>query len=164
MLGFCEQFRMHPGPVQVTRKVKVNVPGKHFPQLSAPEQKEVYSGTAVEFKDKHKFARHAKAWGAEHTGPGIMFICESDAIDDPDHKGFWTTLTIWNKWRHETYKDNSEADPFLRPTIGEVVALYNTKFRPHVAQRLAALAAARAGPSSAAGSAPAGAAAPAPAS
>ena len=94
-----------------------------------------------------------------------MFICESDAIDDPDHKGFWTTLTIWNKWRHETYKDNSEADPFLRPTIGEVVALYNTtKVRPNVAQRLAALAAARAGPSSAAGSAPAGAAAPAPAS
>ena len=49
-----------------------------------------------------------KALGAAHKGPGIRFLCESDAIDDPGHKGFWTTLGIWNKWRHETFKDNRD--------------------------------------------------------
>ena len=28
----------------------------------------------------------------------------SDAIDDPDDRGFWVTLALWNKWRHETYR------------------------------------------------------------
>ena len=32
------------------------------------------------------------------------------ALDDPDNKGFWTTLILWNKWRHETYKDNSDGE------------------------------------------------------
>ena len=48
--------------------------------------------------------------GAAHTGPGIRFTCVSDAIDDPDHKGFWTTLALWNRWRHETYKNNRDAE------------------------------------------------------
>ena len=42
--------------------------------------------SAVEFAERHKFLRHVKAWGAEHTGPGMRFVCESDAIDDPDHR------------------------------------------------------------------------------
>ena len=54
----------------------------------------------------HKFAQHLKAWGVAHTGPGIRFICESNAVDDPDHRGFWTTLPLWNRGRHEIYKDD----------------------------------------------------------
>ena len=38
--------------------------------------------------ERHKFTQHLKAWGAALTGPGIRFICKSDAIDDPDTKGF----------------------------------------------------------------------------
>ena len=63
-----EVIRQYAGPVQVTRRVWVRVPGKHFPGLQATEQKEFFKGTAVESKDKHKFHRHLKAWGAEHTG------------------------------------------------------------------------------------------------
>ena len=37
-------------------------------------------------------------------------VSESDAIDDPDNRGFWTTLALWNRWRHDTYKDNREAE------------------------------------------------------
>ena len=59
----------------------------------------MYWGTAVEFRDRQKFPRHAKAWGAEHNGPGIRFICDSDAIDDPDNKGFWTTLALFRRLR-----------------------------------------------------------------
>lgn len=110
MDAFVEPIKQYAGQVQVTRSVVVNVPGKHFPALQPSEQAEFYPGTAVEFKERHRFARHPKAWGAEHTGPGIRFICKSDAIDDPNHSGFWTTLLLGNKWRHETYKDNRDAE------------------------------------------------------
>ena len=110
MERFVETIKQHPGAVQVTRAVKVDVPGKHFPTLQTAEQKQMYSGTAVEYSERHQFDRHLKAWGAAHRGPGIRFVCESDAIDDPDHKGFWTTLALWNRWRHDTYKDNPDAE------------------------------------------------------
>ena len=89
-----ERIRQHPGQQQVSRAVKVSVPGKHFPQLEAAEQKIDYSVTAMEFRERYPFERHAKAWGAAHTGPGIRFISDTDAIDDPDNKGFWTTLAL----------------------------------------------------------------------
>ena len=108
MDGFVTSIRQYPGQQQVTRRVKVDVPGKHFTQLTAAEQAQSYSGQAVEYKERHQFQRHAKAWGAAHTGPGIRFICASDAIDDPDTKGFWTTLLLWNRWRHDTYKDKPD--------------------------------------------------------
>ena len=91
-----------PGQVQVTRCVKVKVPGKHFPGLSAAEQKLEYWVTAVEFREHYPFERHNKAWGPAHTGPGIRFVSDSDAIDDADRKGFWTTLSLWNRWRDQT--------------------------------------------------------------
>jgi len=47
--------------------------------------------------ERFHFQRHSKAWGAAHTGPGIRIICKSDAVDDPDYKGFWTTLTLFNE-------------------------------------------------------------------
>ena len=77
-------IKQYPGPLTVSRAVKVDVPGKHFPQLTGAEQNASYTGTAVEFTERHTFARHLKAWGAAHTGSGIRFICDSDAIDDPD--------------------------------------------------------------------------------
>ena len=103
MDDFVVAVKQYPGQQQVTRRVRVKVPGKHFPQLQTAEQLLDFWGEAVEFKERHTFPRHAKAWGAAHTGPGIRFICTSDAIDDPDTKGFWTTIGLWNRWRHDTY-------------------------------------------------------------
>ena len=88
MDSFVERVKQHPGQQQVLRKVEVEVPGKHFPGLQPAEQRNDYKGTAVEYTERHKFERHVKAWGIAHTGPGIRFVCESDTIDDPDHKGF----------------------------------------------------------------------------
>ena len=100
-----ERIRQYPCQIQAVRiKVKVQVPGKHFSQLTAAEQRLLFEGTAAEFAERHKFAQHHKGWGSAHTGPGIRFLCEPDAIDDPDCKGFWTTVSLWNRWRHETYK------------------------------------------------------------
>ena len=103
-LGF-ESIKQYPGLQQVDRAVKVLVPGKHFPQLTSAEQNVYYEGTAVEHGLRHPFGLHRKAWGAAHTGEGIRFVCIADAIDDPDNKGHWTTLKLWNSWRHTTYKD-----------------------------------------------------------
>ena len=93
MESFVTAVKQHPGPVQVTRRVKVKVPGKHFPhghsELSPAEQREFDWGTAIEHKERHIFALHRKASGAAHSGPGIRFLCDSNAIDDPDHKGLW---------------------------------------------------------------------------
>ena len=75
-------IKQYPGPLTVSRAVKVDVPGKHFPQLTGAEQNASYTGTAVEFTERHTFARHAKGLGRPaHCGPGIRFICDSDAID-----------------------------------------------------------------------------------
>ena len=63
MDGFVQAIKQYPGQQQVDRSVKVKVPGKHFPQLQASEQAAMYWGTAVEFRERQKFPRHAKAWG-----------------------------------------------------------------------------------------------------
>ena len=87
-------IKQYPGPVQVARAVKVNVPGKHFPQLQSAEQKVGYEGTAVEFQERHTFQRHAKAWGAAHTGPGIRFsMCGGHRICMFSHSR--VTLILW---------------------------------------------------------------------
>ena len=84
--------KQYPGQLQVDRRVVVNIPGKFFPQLTGAEQAAFYPGEPVEFKERHKFGTHVKAWGNAHTGPGLRMLCKSDAIDDPDYHGFWTTL------------------------------------------------------------------------
>ena len=92
------------------RAVKVMIPGTHFTTLTSAEQAVEYQGTAMEYDKNHKFGRHKKAWGDPHTGEGIRFVCESDAFDDPNHRGLWTTLTLWNRWRHDTYERDREAE------------------------------------------------------
>ena len=108
--------KQYPGQQQVDRRVIVNIPGKFFPQLTGAEQAAFYSGEPVEFKERHKFGVHNKAWGAAHTGPGMRVICKSDAIDDPDYHGFWTTLALLNRWRHETYKSNRSSNTLRHNT------------------------------------------------
>ena len=109
LVEFGEVIKQYPGEKQVERQVKVDVPGKHFPQLPADDQAKSYSGVAAEFSDRHDFPRH-KSWGAAGRQPGIRFVCESDAIDDPSFKGFWVPLGLWNRWRHDTYKENRNAE------------------------------------------------------
>ena len=41
------------------------------------------------------------------TGKAIRFVCPEDARDDADHAGFWMLLDVWNRYRHDTYKDGS---------------------------------------------------------
>ena len=109
-LGFGDPIKQYPGQVQVTRAVKVLAPGKHFNNLTPTEAKQNYWVVATEYRERYNFEKHLKAWGAAHKGPGIRFVAEGDALEDPDNKGFWTTLALWNKWRHDTYKEDREAE------------------------------------------------------
>ena len=104
-LGVGEAIKQYPGQIQVTRAVKVKAPGKHFTTTCEAQRPLLTTGRRrrMEYKERYGFELHAKAWGTAHTGPGIRFICDSDAVDDPDHKGFWATLALWNRWRHNTY-------------------------------------------------------------
>ena len=108
-LGFGDPIKQYKGQAQVDRGVKVKSPGRHYNNLTAAEQAVDYWAQAVEFQERHSFGQH-RSWGARQTGPGIRFITESDAIDDPDNKGFWVPLPLWNCWRHDTYKDDREAE------------------------------------------------------
>ena len=119
-----ERIKQYPGQQQVDRAVKVDVPGKHLPQLTPAEQKLDYEGTAVEHGQRHTFGLHRKAWGAAHTGEGIRFVCKSDAIDDPDNKGHWTTLELWNRWRHNTFKDRRDDELSSTSTSCRRMALH----------------------------------------
>jgi hypothetical protein len=105
-----EAIKQYSGQVQVDRRVPVDIPGKFFPTLQPTEQAAFYRGEPVEYAERHNFAQHSKGWGAAHCGPGVRVICRSDAIDDPDFKGFWTTLLLFNRWRHDTYKHNRDAE------------------------------------------------------
>ena len=78
-----EVVKQFPGQQQVDRRVKVQVPGKFFPTLQPSEQAQFYEGEAVEFKHRHTFQRHLKAWGAGHTGPGIRLRATSGSTSNP---------------------------------------------------------------------------------
>ena len=102
-------IRQYPGQQTADRHVKVMVPGKFFPSLQPSERAVNYEGEAAEYTERRQFRDHV-AWGAAHKGPGIRFICNSDAVEDPDNRGFWTPLQLFNRWRHNTYKDDREAE------------------------------------------------------
>lgn len=58
-----------------------------------------YPGTAVEFAKRHTNLSGIEGrWGSAHIGPGIRFACKSNAIDNPDNKGFWTEFA-WGRSR-----------------------------------------------------------------
>jgi hypothetical protein len=46
-----ERIRQYLSQIQVARRVKVQVPGKHFPPLTAAEQKQFFEGTAVDYSE-----------------------------------------------------------------------------------------------------------------
>ena len=94
----------------MNRGVRVKVPGKHFTGLSQAEQKVDYWVSATEVCERHAFVSHAKAWGQAHTSPRILFVSEDNTINDQDHQGFWMTLSLWNKWRDQTYRNDRDAE------------------------------------------------------
>ena len=70
--------------------------------------------------DAHVQLLYARA--TQRAAAGSVPSCTSDAIDDPDNRGFWTTLPLWNRWRHDTYKDDRAAELKLLDKLPEAPA------------------------------------------
>ena len=105
-------FKQYPGQEQVELKVKVDIPGSWFSgggegQLSASERREKYEAVAVEYDKTHVFSP-AQGRRPAKIGPGIRFLCHSDAADDAEHHGYWMELGAWNRYRNDTYKDRRD--------------------------------------------------------
>ena len=96
MDGFVQSIKQYPGQQQVGRSVKVKVPGKHFPQLQASEQAAMYWGTAVEFRDRQKFPRHAKM---QRRGGRSTQAPESGSSAIPTPSTTRTTKASGQRWR-----------------------------------------------------------------
>ena len=110
-------MHQRPGPEQVTLSVKIRIPGNWFPghsNLTEEEQAEFYWCTAVEFEEKHLF-EPAKARQSAKYGPAIRFINKEDVEEDQNNAGFWIRLEQWNRYRHDTYKDDREAEEIYMP-------------------------------------------------
>ena len=108
-----EAIKQHGGVVTAQRRVKVKVPGKHFPQLQSAETAVDYMRARPSSTRSATSSLHTRRPGARPTRARASASCAcptSDAIDDPDHKGFWTTLALFNRWRHDTYKENRDAE------------------------------------------------------
>ena len=112
-----EIITQYAGQEQVDLAVLVDVPGSWFGAgadggLAAAEKKEKYRAQAVQFAEVREFK---KARAKATKEPGIRFICLSDAQDDGEHEGFWMPLFQWNRYRHDTYKNDRQAElPFIR--------------------------------------------------
>ena len=111
-------YKRRPGPEQVTLSVQINVPGSWFARgaaggLSAAERAEKYRATAVEYNERHVFEPGTRSRSAK-VGEAIRFLCQSDAEEDASHSGFWMRLDDWNRYRHDTYKDDPDGEePFI---------------------------------------------------
>ena len=108
------RFKQYPGQQQVNLAVKISIPGSWFGggdagRLSAAEKRDSYDAIATEYEEKHLF-EPAVGRKPANIKEGIHFVCPSDAADEPDHVGFWIELSSWNRYRHDTYKDNREAE------------------------------------------------------
>lgn len=104
-----ELIHQYPAKEQAELKVRITIPGAWFGgALTADERSVKYWAQAKGSAEAHSFKKQGSR--KEQTCAAIQFLCESDVVDDPTHAGFWMALTDWNRYRHDTYKHNREAE------------------------------------------------------
>ena len=118
--GF-ELIKQYGGEEQARLQVPIDIPGSWFGAgdsgaLTTAERKDKYEVQAVEFAQVREFKKVGKSKTTKDQA--IRFICLSDAADDANHEGFWISLSQWNRYRHDTYKDRRQEElPYiLAPT------------------------------------------------
>ena len=118
--GF-ELIKQYGGEEQAQLQVPIDIPGSWFGAgdsgaLTTAERKDKYEVQAVNFAQVREFKKVGKSKTTKDQA--IRFICQSDAADDANHEGFWISLSQWNRYRHDTYKDRRQEElPYiLAPT------------------------------------------------
>lgn len=115
---FTERIKQYPAKEQAELRVRVMLPGNMFPGLTPSEMRAKYEAEAFGFEETYHFPKRGQQ--RAQTCAGIRFVCVSDAMDDPDHPGFIIPLFDWNRHRHETYKDNRDAElPYITDKTDE---------------------------------------------
>ena len=110
MDAFTERIKQYPAKEQAELRVRVMLPGNMFPGLTLSEQRAKYEAEANGYELAHTFPKKLGVRAKPITCEGIRYLCVSDVMDDPEHQGFIIPIADWNRHRHDTYKDNREAE------------------------------------------------------
>ncbi|KAK3247750.1 hypothetical protein CYMTET_42759 [Cymbomonas tetramitiformis] len=107
-VSFAEHFiKQYPGKQQVDLSVEIDVPGTWFNKMSPAEKRKQFKCVAVEFDALKPFAGGNPA---RNHHPAIRFQVLSDVEEDPNHEGYWIKLVTWNRFRHNTFKDDRASE------------------------------------------------------
>ena len=117
MDGFVERIKQYPAKEQAELRVRVMLPGNMFPGLTPTEQRDKYEAEASGYELAHTFPAVRNVRQKPITCEGVRFLCISDVMDDPQHTGFIIPLADWNRHRHDTYKNNSDAEKVYIRTV-----------------------------------------------
>ena len=119
MDAFVVTIKQYEAKEQAELHVRIMVPGTWFPNLTPAEKKLDYEAEATEHVPSHKFPK--KGERAAMTCAALKFLCKDDVAEDAAHSGFIMPIAEWNRFRHETYKNNREAENIYirRPVAAE---------------------------------------------
>ena len=109
MGNLVEIIKQYPAEEQVKLSVCVQVPGRFFPGLQPGERKENYLATAVGSHEAMSFAARPGFWPKQKC-PAIKCIFAGDAAESETPPEFWLPLSLWNRYRHDTYKGDRDAE------------------------------------------------------
>ena len=138
MEAFVDKIKQYPAKEQSELRVRVMLPGNMFPGLTPSEQRDKYEAEAFGYELAHTFPKKVGVRAKPITCEGIRFLCVSDVMEDPNHTGFIIPTTDWNRHRHDTYKNNPDAEkPYIRqvaaaPTLVPSDAANETPQRPPI--------------------------------
>ncbi|KAK3263384.1 hypothetical protein CYMTET_27805 [Cymbomonas tetramitiformis] len=103
----CEIVKKYPGQEQVDLGVRIEIPGHWFNAIPAEDRNKRFVSTAVEYQACRPFYGNNRSLAKTEA---IQFQVEEDVVDDPEHEGYWIRLNVWDRYRHDTFKDNREAE------------------------------------------------------
>ena len=96
----------YDGKEQVELGVEIKIPGSWFNEMTAAERKLSFDCVAVEFAKNRDFGSGSRL--TKHDA--IRFQVVQDAALEESHPGYWIRVSQWNRFRHDTFKDNREAE------------------------------------------------------
>ena len=122
MEGFIDRIKQYAAKEQAELRVRIKIPGSWFPGLRGAEKMELYEAEAYAFEEAHRFQKTANR--AAQTCQAIRFICVSDLQEDANASGqFIMPVADWNRYRHDTYKNDRTAElPYIPTTTDKTGA------------------------------------------
>ena len=112
-------IKQHPAKEQAELRVRINIPGSWFKGLSGTDRARQYECEAYDWEAAYHFPKDGAR--AAHTSPGIRFMSKDDVAEDANLGTFIISLADWNRYRHDTFKDNREAEKKYLKSVTDIV-------------------------------------------